>query len=117
MKNKNILCFVALSAFLLGLYFLTRYGFPRLYTPEWGARRIFGIATLIILVPSLFGKIRFSIIVLIGYILGLVFGELFGGFQASVPPQFLHYGWLILIIVFLMACILGVIVEHRTRSR
>jgi uncharacterized transporter YbjL len=96
---------------------LTRYGLSDFYTPEWGARRIFWIVAIIVLLPILFGKIRFSIFALAGYVLGLIAGELFGGFQSDLPPQFLHYGWLILIIVFLVACVLGFYVEKRAEKR
>lgn len=68
------------------------------------------------LLPALFGKFRFSAIALAGYIAGLAAGELFGGFQSDIPPQFLHYGWLILILAFLLACAIGVTVERRIKQ-
>jgi hypothetical protein len=117
MKRKNIFFTVVLAAVLIGMYFLARYGFPSLYTPEWGARHIYLFAAIIIFTPALFGKMRFSLIVLAGYILGICVGELFGGFQSDVWPQFLHYGWLILLITFFVSCIIGAIAEHRKKAK
>ena len=115
MKRENLKYIVILAIILIGLYFLTRYGLPALYTPEWSARHIFWLVAIIVFVPALFGKIKFSIIAIVGYIIGITAGELFGGFQADVPPQYIHYGWLILILVFLASCIMGFVVEHRTK--
>ena len=114
--NKKVLIPLALSAALLGLFFLTRYGLPQFYTPEWAARRVFWGCALIIVQPSVFGKYRFSIAAFAGYPLGLVLGELLGGFQADVPPQYLHYGWLIFLIVFAAACILGVFLQYHSHK-
>jgi hypothetical protein len=65
----------------------------------------------------LFGKIRFSTVALAGYIVGLVAGELFGGFESDVPPQFRHHGWSILILTFLAACVIGFLVEKLSKKR
>jgi MFS family permease len=62
-------------------------------------------------IPAFFGLRRFPFIALAGYVLGVVCGELFGGFQVDVPPQFLHWGWLIWFCVFLASIALGIAIE------
>ncbi len=113
MKNKRVLFPLLLFAALLGLFFLTRYAMPSLYTPEWAARNVFWGCALIIFMPSVFGKRRFSAAALSGYILGLVAGELFGGFESHLPPSYRHYGWLILLIVFAAGCGAGLVLERK----
>lgn len=115
--KKRILFPLILAAMLLGLFFLTRYGLPEFYTPEWAARHVFWACALIIFLPSVFGKYRFSAAAFAGYPIGLAAGELFGGFQADVPPQYLHYGWLIFLCVFAAACLLGAILQHRAEAK
>lgn len=111
--KKRILFPLILAAALLGLFFLTRYGLPELYTPEWAARHVFWACALIIFLPTVFGKYRFSAVAFAGYPIGLAAGELLGGFRADVPPQYLHYGWLIFLCVFAAACLLGAILQRR----
>ena len=101
------------AALLAVIYVVTRYALGGLYTPEWAARRVFWVAAAVILIAALLRKTRFASTALGGYLLGLVAGELFGGFRADVPPQYLHYGWLILLAVFAAACALGVWLERR----
>ncbi len=115
MNKKRILFPVFLFIALSLVYAFTRYGFPALYTPEWTARNFFFVAALIIFTPSVFGKHRFSTAALLGYIIGIAAGELFGGFRADEPPQFLHYGWFIAIAVFAVFCILGAALQHRKK--
>ena len=127
--KKRILFPLILAATLLGLFFLTRYGLPELrspsscwsrplpHSPEWAARHVFWACALIIFLPSVFGKYRFSAAAFAGYPIGLAAGELFGGFQADVPPQYLHYGWLIFLCVFAAACLLGAILQHRAGAK
>ena len=111
--KKRILFPLILAAALLGLFLFTRYGLPQFYTPEWAARHVFWGCALIIFLPSIFGWYRFPVCAFAGYAAGLLFGELFGGFEADVPPQFLHYGWLILLCTFAAACGLGIFLERR----
>jgi len=106
--EKNWKVVFIFAAVLTLLYPLTRYALPSFYTPEWSARNIYWLASAIIFFPTFWGKLRFSITALAGYILGIVAGEAFGGFRKDVPPQYPHYGWLILICVFIASCALGV---------
>ena len=116
MNKKKVLFPVFLFVALSAVYGLARYAFPALYTPEWSARNCFFLAALIIFVPSVFDKHRFSTAALVGYIAGIAAGELFGGFRADEPPQFLHYGWIISIAVFALFCILGALLQRRKKN-
>ncbi len=84
-----------------------------MYTPSWTARNVIWIAALISVIPSFFGNYRFSIITLAGYILGVIAGEVFGGFQSDIPPEYLHYGWVIWGAVYISSAIIGILVEKK----
>ena len=84
------------------LYILTRYCMGSFYTPEWVARQLFPFFAGMMTAYSLSGKRRIVVISFIGYISGLVAGEIFGGFENHIGPQYLHWGWLIFIIVFIV---------------
>lgn len=117
MNKRNIKSAMFLAMILLVLYLVTRYCLSDFYTPEWSARHIFWIVSLIIVFPALFGKIRFSIITLVGYIIGIISGEIFGGFRANVGPQYTHYGWLICILVLIVCSCIGILIERRMVMR
>lgn len=117
MKRVNIKAAVLFGLILAVVYWVTRYCLPQFYTPEWGARRIYWFVCAVIFVPALLGKIRFSSISLMGYLLGLVLGELLGGGRAQIPPQYKHYGWLILIFVFAISCGIGAVRELRAEEK
>jgi len=100
------------------LYFISRYFFDigqqfYMYTPSWAARNVLWLAALISAVPSFFGYYRFSIITLAGYILGVIAGEMFGGFHSDIPPEYPHYGWIIWGAVYILAAIVGILVENK----
>ncbi|MBE6887040.1 MAG: hypothetical protein E7484_01320 [Ruminococcaceae bacterium] len=87
-----------------------------LYTPEWVARNIFPFFAGMITVYSLSGRRKVVIVTFIGYILGLFAGEIFGGFESHTGPQYLHWGWLIFIVVFIIFIAAGMIIEKRTSA-
>ena len=104
-------------AYLL-LYIISRNYFDigqqlYLYTPSWAARNVLWLAAMISVTPSLFGYYRFALITLAGYILGIVAGELFGGFQSDIPPEYLHYGWVIWGAVYIASIIIVMVVEKK----
>jgi hypothetical protein len=92
--------------FIVSRYFLSEY-----YTPEWTARHFLVMAAIVSIIPVCFGRIKFSLITFAGYLIGILTGELLGGFQSDIPPEFLHWGWLICIAVFLTSCIIGIVFE------
>jgi len=103
------------------LYFISRHYFDigqqfYMYTPSWTARNVLWPAALISVIPSFLGYYRFSIITLAGYILGVISGEMFGGFQSDIPPEYPHYGWIIWGAVYILASITGILVEKNIRK-
>lgn len=113
MNKRNWLGGLIFAALLLGVYVLSRYGLPRLYTPEWSARNIFWPIAVVILLAALWGKRWFSALALAGYVLGMAAGEVLGGWEADVGPQFLHHGWWIMLLVFFAGCGAGAVVQRR----
>jgi hypothetical protein len=113
MKSANWRNAIILVMILLLSYWVSRHGLPQYYTPEWSARRLFWIASLIVVFPYIFGKPIFSATALAGYLVGMLTGELFGGFQQNLPPHYPHYGWLIQTLVFLLFCLVGLWLQCR----
>lgn len=113
MKMKRFFWAAGFAAVLLALFLVTRYALPELYTPEWSARNIFWPIAAVIFIPVLFGKVRFSGLALAGYVVGMAAGELLGGWEADVGPQYLHHGWWIMILVFLAFGAAGVVAQRR----
>ena len=52
-----------------------------------------------------------------GYILAIILGEMFGGFKSDVPPQYLHYGWLIWGFVFALSILVGIVIERANNRK
>ena len=69
------------------------------------------IASIISVVPALFGKYKFAFSTLIAFLLGLILGELLGPNPAGASYGIGHYGWLIWGGIFLMSMVIGVILE------
>lgn len=113
LKQLDFKFFAAMLAGMAVIYVVTRYFLGSLYTPEWAARHIFTYVLSFLTVMSLLGYRKFVVTAITGYIAGLAAGELFGGFESHVGPQYLHWGWLILIIIFAVSCVAGYIIEKR----
>lgn len=107
MKKVNWKTTITLTVILILVYVVTRYFLTNYYTPEWSARHFFWLAALVVFTPLFSGDDIFSITTLMGYLIGMLAGELFGGFQQNIPPHYLHYGWLIHTMVFFFSCLLG----------
>lgn len=71
-----------------------------------------GCAAVSIL-PAVFGKVRFSLLTLISFALALPIGELCGKNSAGAAFGFSHYGWLILLLMYLLGCIMGIRLEKK----
>lgn len=109
MKRRRFLYCVGVSAILLALFLVTRYALPGLYTPEWAARRVFWPLAAVILLAAIYEKYRFSAATLIGYVAGLLAGELLGGWEADVGPEYRHHGWWIFLLIFVLFAAAGVV--------
>lgn len=117
MKKNRLFWTVGFAAALLALFYVTRYAMPNLYTPEWAARNVFWPLAAVILIPVLYGKVRFSSAALAGYVVGLAAGELLGGWGADVGPRYIHHGWWIFLLIFVIACAVGVLVQWKGKKR
>lgn len=113
----GILVILYITTYLICRYIFDVGGIFPIYTPGWTGRHFLWFAALISTLPVLFGWVRFPYITFAGFILGNAVGELFGGFQSDIPPQYLHYGWLICIVVFLLFSAVGAYIEHRLKNR
>lgn len=107
------------------IYILNKYFFDigkpyDMYTISWTSRRVLLISLIISIAAAMIGKQYLANISVTGYILGIVTGELFGGFEVNTPPQFRHHGWFIWGCVFVLSLIVGVLVEivykHRSNK-
>lgn len=114
MKSIHWKAAAIFAPLLCAVYFFTRYALPMLYTPEWASRHLFWAAAAVIFIGALLGRVRFAVTALSAYAVGLAAGELLGGFQAHIPPQYPHYGWLICVGVFAAGCALGAWLQHRS---
>ncbi len=120
MGKKGRLIIFLLLAYAL-TYAVFRYvfdveGIYPLYTPGWTGRHLLWMAALVSIGAALLGFFKTAIFSFVGFLLGNVLGELFGGFW-SKPPQFLHYGWLICIVVFVLAALMGYSLDRRAKSQ
>ena len=75
------------------------------------------VASLISILPALFGAYRFSAATLAGFLIGLLAGELFGPNPAGAAYGMGHYGWAIWGVIFLISVVIGVILELRNSGK
>ena len=115
--NISIILVFYIATYLIFRFVFDVRGIYPIYTPGWTGRHFLLYAAVTSIVPMLFGWLKFPYITFTGFLLGNLFGEVFGGFQSHLPPQFLHFGWLICIMVFLVSCIVGVFFELRLKKR
>ena len=122
MKRKVITITLFIASYLIILAF-SRFLFNSFYTTEWTSRNVLFFAAIITIVPLFFNKHRFAVITLIGYILGVFIGEIFGKatidiFHPNYPsPESLHDGWILWGFVFILSIIIGITVEVITSRR
>lgn len=65
-------------------------------------------ASLISISAAILGKNRFAYLSLFGFAFGLALGEFLG--QSAIP--YIHYGWAIWGLLFLISCIMGAVLER-----
>ncbi|HHT66560.1 MAG: hypothetical protein ACOX25_06470 [Caldicoprobacterales bacterium] len=110
-RHVYIIALLYLAAYLICRYIFDVRGVFPIYTPGWTGRHFLWVAAVISTLAAMFGWLKFPYVTFAGFVLGNAAGELFGGFQSDLPPQYLHYGWLICIIVFLLSCAVGAYIE------
>ena len=78
---------------------------------------MFWYAVAISVIPALFGKHKFSLITLIGFVIGLGAGIVFGPYPEGTGQGIDHYGWAIWGVAYLISMVTGILVErYRKKS-
>jgi len=122
MKCKIITISLFIASYLI-IFAFSKFVFNSFYTAEWTSRNVLLFAAIITIVPLFFNKYKFAVITLIGYILGVVIGEILGKatiniFHPNYPsPESLHDGWILWGFVFILSIIIGIVVEVITNRR
>ncbi len=82
---------------------------------------LFYISAVISAIPSLLGRRYFSIITLAGFIIGMVFGIIFGPNPEGAFYGNSHYGWAIWAGIFILSMVFGIFFEvfkgHKASKR
>ena len=77
---------------------------------------LFWYALVISVLPSLFGKFRFSVITTGAFIVGLIAGMIFGPYPEGAAIGHDHYGWAIWGVIYLGSIVIGVIFEKYKKN-
>ncbi len=72
---------------------------------------LFWYALAISVLPSLWGKFKFSTITTAGFILGFVSGIIWGPYPEGAAIGHGHYGWAIWGVIYLISIVTGILVE------
>ena len=102
---------------LIGWLFFVRPSGEHSYLYGWLlSSNLFWYAMVLSVIPALFGKYTFSCTTLIGFIVGLAAGMLFGPYPEGASIGHSHYGWVIWGAIFLVSIMMGIIVERYKKS-
>lgn len=97
---------------LIGWLFTTMPSGEHSYLYGWLlSSNLFWYAMVISVIPTLLGKHKFSCTTLIGFVIGLVAGMIFGPYPEGAAIEHDHYGWAIWGAVYLVSIVAGIIVE------
>lgn len=130
-RKKNILIALLVAAGYIGIYLIGRVIWCDLsqtsvlgwllsvrpagkhsYLYGWLlGSHLFWYAMAISVIPSLFGKHRFSYSTLAGFTVGLAAGILFGPYPEGAAIGHTHYGWAIWGGIYLVSMVAGIIAE------
>ncbi|MGD9568666.1 MAG: helix-turn-helix domain-containing protein [Sedimentibacter sp.] len=114
-KNIRIAIIIAagyLAIFLAGWIISGGLGQSK-HLFDWLVRHyLFLIATVVSVVPALFGKYRFSMVTLAAFLFGLILGELLGKNIPGAKYEMGPYGWRIWSAFFFILGVIGVIWEQ-----
>jgi len=80
-------------------------------------QKCYWLAMAVSVLPSLWGKVRFSHITLAGFVVGLSAGIVFGPYPEGAATGQTHFGWAIWGAVFLLSVAVGVFIEHLSEKR
>lgn len=111
--GRVIWCDLSQSS-LLGWLVTVRPAGAHSYLYGWLlSSRLFWYAMAVSVLPSLWGRRRFSRATLAGFVIGLAAGMLFGPNPAGAATGQTHYGWLIWGIAYLISMAVGTALERR----
>lgn len=97
---------------LIGWLFTTMPSGEHSYLYGWLlSSNLFWYAMVISVIPTLFRKHKFSYTTLVGFVIGLVAGMVFGPYPEGVAIGHGHYGWAIWGAIYLVSIVAGIIVE------
>ncbi len=114
--GRVVWCDLSWSNFVGWLFTATPTG-QHSYLYGWLlSSNLFWYATVLSVIPALFGKQRFSYTVLAGFTLGLLLGMVFGPYPEGTGWGQGHYGWAIWGVVFFTSMVIGIIVERHQKS-
>lgn len=103
---------------IIGWLFFTRPKGEHSYLYGWLlSSNLFWIAAAISTIPAIFGKFKFSITTLMGFVLGLLMGMTFGPNPDGLETGQTHYGWAIWGTIYLLSVIAGILTERFTENR
>lgn len=77
---------------------------------------LFWWAMVISAIPAAFGKYKFSVSTLVGFLSGLLLGEWCGKNPAGAPRGLTHYGWEIWLLMYLFSAAMGIILEKLSKK-
>lgn len=103
---------------LMGWLFFARPKGEHSYLYGWLlSSRLFWYAMTVSVLPAIFGKLRFSLTTLAGFVLGLLAGMAFGPNPGGAATGHTHDGWLIWGVVFLVSAAAGIVAEKCGKRR
>lgn len=102
---------------VVGWLFLARPKGEHSYLYGWLlSSNLFWISLFVSALPAIWGKTKFSLTTVIGFILGMLAGMLFGPNPAGAAMGQSHYGWLIWGAIYLLSAIVGIFAERFIRK-
>ena len=76
---------------------------------------LFWYALAISVIPSLWGKFKYSAVTTAGFMVGLAAGMIWGPYPEGAAIGHGHYGWAIWGVIYLISIVVGIIVEKYKR--
>lgn len=102
---------------VVGWLFLARPKGAHSYLYGWLlSSNLFWISLGVSALPAIWGRIKFSLTTLAGFVLGMLAGILFGPNPAGAAMGQSHYGWLIWGAIYLLSVIVGILAERFVRK-
>lgn len=103
---------------LIGWIFIVKPSGEHSYLYGWLlSSGLFWYALVISSLPSLWGKFKFSVITIVGFIVGIITGMIFGPYPQGANIGQDHYGWAIWGVIYLLSIVIGVIIQRYNMNR